>query len=406
MSAPVIQVTSTGKKFCRSFYAAFGYALQDSAAALIRLPPRKTLRRHEFWAVQDISFAVARGECLAIIGPNGAGKSTLLKLINREYRPDAGSVLTRAPVKSMIRIGSGLQPMLSGRENIYIQCAQLGLSKRETDALIQGIVAFAELDEAIDAPVKTYSDGMYARLDFSIATSVCPDILLVDEVLAVGDIAFQMRCLDRLNQLKAEGAAIIFVSHSEMNVRHVADRCLLLFNGKQLGVGSTDALFAAYYASIGYINRSLQAEGALLSPPPDCGGDVEIHALTLLRTAQQSGILTWGEPLELAITYSARMPLADAVLHVQFRNSAGILIASADTAMNGFFLTLARGSGCVTVSMPRILLAPGLYRLSVQLLEVEGRLLASQGNMLEIHVGQGQATHYCGLVALEAEFKV
>jgi len=405
MSSPVIQVSSAGKKFCRNLYAVFGYALQDGVAALIRLPPRKALRKHEFWAVQDISFAVARGECLGVIGPNGAGKSTLLKLINREIRLDVGSVQTRAPVKSMIRIGSGLQPMLSGRENIYIQCAQLGLSKRDTDALMQGIVAFAELDEAIDAPVKTYSDGMYARLDFSIATSVCPDILLVDEVLAVGDIAFQMRCLDRLNQLKAEGAAIIFVSHSEMNVRHVADRCLLLFNGKQLGIGSTDALFAAYYASIGYINRSLQAEGALLSPPADCGGDVEIHALTLLRGAQQSGTLAWGEPLELAIAYSARTALADAVLHVQFRNSAGILVASADAAMNGFFLSLARGYGSVTVSIPRILLSPGLYRVSVQVMTLAGRLLASRANMLEIHVGQGQASHYCGLVSLEASFK-
>jgi len=402
MSSPAIQVTSAGKKFRRGLHAAFTYAFQDGIAALIRLPPRKTLRKHEFWAVQNISFSVSRGECLAIIGPNGAGKSTLLKLINREYRPDAGSVQARAPVKSMIRIGSGLQQMLSGRENIYIQCAQLGLSKRQTDALVQDIVAFAELDDAIDAPVKTYSDGMYARLDFSIATSVCPDILLVDEVLAVGDIAFQMRCLDRLNQLKAQGSAIIFVSHSEMNVRHVADRCLLLFNGKQLGIGSTDALFSAYYASIGYINRSLKAEGALLAPPEDCGGTLEIQSLIL----QQSASLAWGEPLELAVMVSAKTAVDHIVLSVQFRNSAGIFIASVDTATNACPLSLARGSGGIKVRIPRVLLAPGLYRLSVQMMAADGGLLASRANLLEIHVGQREpVAHYGGLVALEGEFR-
>jgi lipopolysaccharide transport system ATP-binding protein len=400
----VIQVTSAGKKFCRSLHAYFGYALLNCAAALIRRPPRKTLRKDEFWAVQDISFSVSRGECLAIIGPNGAGKSTLLKLINREYRPDAGSVRTCAPVKSMIRIGSGLQPMLSGRENIYIQCAQLGLSKRETDALIHDIVAFAELDDAIDAPVKTYSDGMYARLDFSIATAVCPDILLVDEVLAVGDIAFQMRCLDRLNQLKTQGAAIIFVSHSEMNVRHVADRCLLLFNGRQLGLGNTDALFATYYASIGYLNRSFKAEGALLAPPDDCVGAMEIHSLTLLRAPHQSAVLCWGETLELALVYSAGVSFALAALYVQFRNSAGILVASVDTTMNNCPLSLARGSGSIRISVPRMLLSSGLYRLSAQV-RVDDRLIASKANLLEIHVEQGQAMHYCGLVALDGAFR-
>jgi lipopolysaccharide transport system ATP-binding protein len=265
MSNELILADRIGKKFHRTLTSAFLDGTQAIARKALRLKPRDALGKDEFWALQDVSFIVRRGECLGVIGPNGAGKSTLLKLIHREFHPDTGRLLSRGHMKSLIRIGAGLQPLLSGRENIYVQCQQMGLDKRETDAQLHHIIAFAGLEAAIDAPVKTYSDGMYARLEFSIATSVQTDILLVDEVLAVGDIAFQIRALDRLNQLKREGAAIVFVSHSEMNVRHVADQCLLLFNGRQVALGEPDALFYQYYESVGYLNHRLQALGAAMA---------------------------------------------------------------------------------------------------------------------------------------------
>lgn len=179
MPENLISVDQVSKKFARSKSSALRHALVDLANKAIRRKPKPALRHDEFWALRDISFGVQRGECL--------------------------------------------QPLLSGRENIYIQCTQLGLNKRDVDARLDDIIAFADLNESIDAPVRTYSDGMYARLEFSVATFVSMDILLIDEVLAVGDIAFQLRSLERLNQLKQHGTAIIFVSHSEMNVRQVAD---------------------------------------------------------------------------------------------------------------------------------------------------------------------------------------
>jgi len=170
VSSVVIQADGLGKKFCRAWHSALLYGLSDFLFRPLRPKSRGVLRKDEFWALHDLSFELRQGECLGVIGPNGAGKSTLLRLINREYRPDRGRVTVLGATKALIRLGSGLQPLLSGRENIYIQCAQLGLDKRATDARLDEIVAFAELERAIDAQVKTYSDGMYARLEFAIAT--------------------------------------------------------------------------------------------------------------------------------------------------------------------------------------------------------------------------------------------
>jgi len=244
VSGPVIRCEQLGKRFCWSLSAGLRYDLTDGLRRAFRGEPPAGLRPDEFWALREISFAAGPGECLGIIGPNGAGKSTLLKLINGEYRPDRGRLERGGAVTSLIRLGSGLQPLLSGRENIQIRCAELGFNTVETADLLPRIAALSGLDAtALDRPVKRYSDGMYARLEFSIATCAPMDLLLIDEVLAVGDIAFQGRCLHRLEELKRAGTTILFVSHSEMNVRAIADRCLLLFDGEMLALGETDALF-------------------------------------------------------------------------------------------------------------------------------------------------------------------
>ncbi|MDD5033263.1 MAG: ABC transporter ATP-binding protein [Methylococcaceae bacterium] len=398
MPNELILVDRVSKKFHRSWAGGILHGLQDFSRSLLHLKPAEHLRKDEFWALRDISFSVERGECLGLIGPNGAGKSTLLKLINREYRPDAGRLLILGPIKSLIRIGSGFHPLLSGRENIYIQCQQLGLGTRETDAKLGEIVAFAELEEAIDRPVKTYSDGMYARLEFSIATSLHTDILLVDEVLAVGDIAFQIRALDRLDQIKRNGTAIVFVSHSEMNIRQVADRCLLLFDGRQIGWGEPDALYYKYYESVGYLNRQLQPLGSLMKPPMDCLGLVKIGSLRVDESPIQTG-----KALGIMVEYEANSEL-EAALIVQFWNAAEVLIASVDSAQTGTLFKLPRGKGRIRLEIPFLSLTAGVYRLAAQF-SVAGKIESYAGRLLKIHVVQPGDAAYQGLTLLPARFE-
>jgi lipopolysaccharide transport system ATP-binding protein len=403
MSITAVSVHQLGRVFCRSLTSALLYRLADGGRLLLRRPPRNKLRRDEFWALRDISFQLEPGECLGIIGPNGAGKSTLLKLINRELRPTTGHIATRGSTKPLIRIGTGLQPMLSGRENIYMQCAQMGLNTRQTDGLVTGIVGFAELEEAIDAPVKTYSDGMYARLEFAIATSVRTDLLLVDEVLAVGDVAFQLRALERLNRLKREGTAIIFVSHSEMNVRHVADRCLLLFAGRQVALGEPDALFYRYYASIGYLNQALKPLGATPPLPADLADDVRMTPAEAQADMPPQARVLSGAPFRLALSLNSRRRIEAAEIMLQFWNSAGILVATAKPGSHSR-LSLPPGKRDVQVNLRSLPLAAGIYRVSASLRDGE-RLVAQAGKLAEILVTEPGNDSAGGLIVLDAELR-
>ena len=193
----------------------------------------RQLRKDEFWAVNDVSFEIKRGECLGIIGSNGAGKSTLLKLLNGIFPLDKGKITIRGRVGALIELGAGFHPALTGRENIYINAAILGLSKKEIDRKFDEIVAFAELEHFIDTPIKFYSSGMHMRLGFAIATHIDPDILLVDEVLAVGDVAFRMRCFQHFRRLKDKGTTIVFVSHNMVDVNRVCSQLMVMESGQK-----------------------------------------------------------------------------------------------------------------------------------------------------------------------------
>ncbi len=397
----IILVDRVGKKFHRTLSSAFLRSLSVLARKTLRLRRSETLGKDEFWALRDISFTVQRGECLGVIGPNGAGKSTLLKLIHREYRPDSGRILALGSMKSLIRIDSGLQPLFSGRENIHIRCQQMGLGKEESDAKLDAIIAFAGLEEAIDAPVKTYSDGMVARLEFSIATSVQSDILLVDEVLAVGDIAFQIRALDRLNQIKQNGSAIIFVSHSEMNVRHVADRCLLLFNGRQIALGNPDALFYKYYESIGYLKNRLAPLGDVTQNVLDISGLVTIKRVRTTGLDQGSLSMRTGDSVEWIVEYEAKKEVLDANLTLHFRNLAEMLVASVDSGLGNKDFRLQAGRGGICIRIPFMSLTPGCYRVAVGF-SVGGKWLAYKRCLLELYIEQNEMNTYSGLLVMDA----
>jgi lipopolysaccharide transport system ATP-binding protein len=244
-------------------YGTLRESLQNLALTLLRLLRRRSEQRAEdFWALQDISFQIEPGEVVGIIGRNGAGKSTLLKILSRITRPTRGAVTLRGRVGSLLEVGTGFHPELTGRENIYLNGVILGMKRREVDRKLDAIVEFAELDRFIDTPVKRYSSGMYVRLAFSVAAHINPEILLVDEVLAVGDIAFQMKCLGKMDDVARGGRTVIFVSHQLETLSKLCPTCLLLEQGRLVARDTTKVVIDRYLASQEKLMRQRLADRA------------------------------------------------------------------------------------------------------------------------------------------------
>jgi lipopolysaccharide transport system ATP-binding protein len=230
----LVKVENVSKKFCRNLKKSLWYGVQDITTELAGRKTDHALRSDEFWAVNDVSFELRRGECLGLLGRNGAGKSTLLRMLNGLIKPDRGSIELNGQVGGLIALGAGFNPVLTGRENVYVNGSILGLSKRQIDDRFDEIVAFSELEEFIDAPVQGYSSGMNVRLGFAVAAILLkPDVLLLDEVLAVGDIGFTIKCLNTMRQIAAD-SAVIFVSHSMQFVSAFCTEVLLMRHGTNL----------------------------------------------------------------------------------------------------------------------------------------------------------------------------
>lgn len=231
MPETLVKVENVSKKFCRDLKTSLWYGIKDLATEITAGIRKPELRAKEFWALQDVNFELKRGESLGIIGRNGAGKSTLLKILTGLIKPDTGRVVMRGRVQSLIELGAGFNPVLTGRENIYINAAVLGIPKRTIDKKLDEIIDFAELEGFIDAPVMTYSSGMRIRLGFAVAVNVNPDILIIDEVLAVGDIAFQNKAMKKMAETRENAGVVIFVSHNMPAVRNVCNTGLFLAPG-------------------------------------------------------------------------------------------------------------------------------------------------------------------------------
>jgi len=247
MDFPIIKANKISKKYSLSYRYSMRYGISDILSELLnhRSDP-KLLRKNEFLALNDISFELYRGDCLGIIGANGAGKSTLLKVIAGISQPDSGYIKTRGKIASLIEIGAGFHPLLSGRENIFINGSIMGMSKTEIESKYQDIVAFTELGEFIEAPVRTYSSGMYLRLGFSIALHLDVDIFIVDEALSVGDINFRIKCLAKIRSKLDNGMTLLFVSHNLEQMSKVCNKGLMLESGKSASYGPIDEVIEKY----------------------------------------------------------------------------------------------------------------------------------------------------------------
>jgi lipopolysaccharide transport system ATP-binding protein len=283
---------------------------------------RGELEEQEFWALQGVSFQVRRGEALGVIGPNGAGKSTILKLLSGIMRPNKGEIKVNGRLSALIEVGAGFHPDLTGRENIYLNGAILGMKKSEIDKKFDEIVEFSGVQEFIDTPVKQYSSGMYARLGFSVAAHVNPDILLVDEVLSVGDLQFQEKCINKMLSLKEEGIPIVFVSHNLQSIQLLCKRAILLRIGKISKEGSVETVLSEYLFPKGITTDSLS--------------ECSITDVTCLNSlGEKSNVFKAGERVILKFNIRANRPLNEYLLGFLIRKSTdGSLLCSYDLPLS------------------------------------------------------------------------
>ncbi len=227
----LVSVQNVSKKFSKNLKSSLKYGALDIIRSTFGLRVNKDLRPQEFWAVRDVSFELKRGECIGLIGHNGAGKSTLLKVLNGLYNPDKGKIVMRGKIGALIELGAGFNPILTGRENIYNNASILGFTKKEIEEKMNSIINFSEIGEFIDTPVQNYSSGMKVRLGFSVAAHLEPDILIIDEVLAVGDLGFILKCFSKIDELLPH-TAVIFVSHSMPMISRICNEVILMDHGK------------------------------------------------------------------------------------------------------------------------------------------------------------------------------
>jgi ABC-type polysaccharide/polyol phosphate transport system ATPase subunit len=314
-------------------------------------------RKEDFWALKDVSFEVPRGQALGIIGHNGAGKSTILKLLSRITTPSVGEIMINGRLSALIEVGSGFHPELTGRENIYLNGSILGMMRREINEKLDSIVSFAELRQFIDTPVKRYSSGMYVRLGFSIAAHLNPDILLLDEVLAVGDAAFQQKCIERIMELQKAGTTIVFISHDLRAVQKLCDRVILLRRGQIEADGDPDETIELYQS----LSQQLggHAQGSHVQEPTR---EAVVLSLKFYDEAGNECLsFETGKPMKAVLNYRVDKPARDVMFEVQFYSQEGHLITFFTSETTGEQIDLEPGEGTMEFDCSSVGLGPDVY---------------------------------------------
>ena len=388
----LIQVENVSKKFCRSLKRALWYGVRDVATEFMCRSGHDQLRRGEFWAVNDVSFAVRRGECLGLIGSNGAGKSTLLRMVHGLIKPDRGRITVRGRVGGLIALGAGFNPILTGRENIYTNAAVLGVNKSVVDARFDEIVEFSEIGDAIDAPVQTYSSGMQVRLGFAVAAVLIkPDVLLLDEVLAVGDIGFTIKCLNTVREL-ASDSAVVFVSHNMQFISSFCNRILVLQEGKV----DCDADDIA-------IGLDAYLKGFPLRTQTSGTGEASIRDVKLRPDTQPDETadecqVAHGGSLELSFEVETLPGNASPQIRIVIRDlSSRPIITFLETHLDTDAV-LRPGVHRIGVDIPQIDLSAGKYSFVIALLDrSSGRCLARVEGVAPFRV-KGSQAHWAPVV--------
>jgi len=359
----LIKVEGVRKKFCRSLKKSLWYGVKDMAAEMVGgSREHDRLRPEEFWAVQDVSFEVRRGECLGLIGQNGAGKTTLLRMLNGLIKPDHGRIEMHGRVAALIALGAGFNPVLTGRENIYVNGSVLGLTTQEIEAKLEEIIDFAEIREFIDAPVQSYSSGMQVRLGFSVATALNPDILLIDEVLAVGDFRFRWKCLERIKQLKDRGVCIVLVSHNSADLMRTCSRGLVL----QKGVTQFDG--EMMQAILRYEGPSSGTDG-MVKPAANSerGAGASIAGIQFRVQGAASSTMKHGESVDIEVEIHSEAALPKARVVIALLHSEQGPLFHLSSYFDNQWLELKPGRNMVTLSLQAPPLQFGSYYVEATL---------------------------------------
>lgn len=374
MSEPVIRVENLSKKYIighqkEQRYTTLRDALAESARSIGHrvLQPFRAAngfipRTEEFWALKDITFEVKQGERLGIIGRNGAGKSTLLKVLSRITEPTTGRVTLKGRVASLLEVGTGFHPELTGRENIYLNGAILGMARQEIQRKFDEIVDFSGVEKFIDTPVKRYSSGMYVRLAFAVAAHLEPEILLVDEVLAVGDAQFQKKCLGKMEEVAEEGRTILFVSHNMAAVEALCSQACLLVNGNLALRGSTNTVIDAYFQGV---QEKLLSK---LADRKDRSGNSQL-VFTDISLQDESGTplmaLVTGKEAQILLKYQANDSLKNVSVSIGFYGKHGQFLLLCNNEMTGQPFQTLPADGVLKCTIPKLPLSPGIYMLNI-----------------------------------------
>jgi ABC-type polysaccharide/polyol phosphate transport system ATPase subunit len=400
----IIDVKQLSKKYSRNAHAHLGYGLTDLFDELFNRTRNLELRKDEFWAIRNVSFSLEPGDTFGLVGRNGAGKSTLLKAMHGLTKPDTGEVRVCGRVQALINLQAGFNPNLSGRDNILNAASLTGLRRQQGLEIMDEVIEFAELDQFIDSPVRTYSSGMKARLGFGVAVHMQPDVLLIDEVLAVGDFAFQNKCYMRMQQLKKQGVTIVLVSHSHAKILQLCERALWLDRGKVMQAGKASEVVQSY---LDFLEREQQKgltkEDAPESPgkpkrkvPKDSGLYGPVYD-SMERIAEvECGLFVDGEEVdavpvhsELTVRFSFRLldEIEDLHATLNFFRKDGLLVSAIATMKGGELRHVHHGRVVCEVRIADFSFCPGTYVIMLPI--CEGRSYLYRDVVKEFFVSSG-----------------
>lgn len=363
MSETVIKVENLGKKYIIGHqqsekYTALRDVISNKAKSLLKLDLKNQNTKEEFWALKDVSFEIKQGDRVGIIGRNGAGKSTLLKILSRITEPTKGRINIKGRIASLLEVGTGFHPELTGRENIFLNGAVLGMSKVEIKKKFDEIVAFAEVEKFLDTPVKRYSSGMYVRLAFAVAAHLEPEILIVDEVLAVGDAQFQNKCLGKMQDVAQRGRTVLFVSHNMAAIRQLCSLGIFMDRGSVSFVGSTEEVIR-HYLNAGHNNDELLDK--VIS------NGIELLSINLRdqKTQEISQAIIFNCNYTLDIEFNFQEKISNAGIVIRIFNELGTLISSICTLEEGVAPFVVQDKMQFNFDLPSLQLMPGRYYISL-----------------------------------------
>ena len=355
-SAGAVTVEGVSKRF-----RVYHERNQSLKAAIMR--GRRSLYE-DFWALRDVGFEIPTGRTFGLIGDNGSGKSTLLKCIAGILTPDAGSITARGRTAALLEVGSGFHPELSGRDNIYLNASILGMTRKEIERKFDAIVDFSGVEPFIDQPVKNYSSGMYVRLGFSVAINVDPEILLVDEVLAVGDAAFQEKCQEKFAQFSREGRTVVVVSHAMPALRAMSEHVAWLDHGRLVETGEAKPIIERYLDSTRDDAR-VGTDGRVRWG----SGEAEIVDIELVRGGTPTSMVRTGDGVVVRIRYAARERIEHPVFGLAIESHDGVYLWGNNTKDAGFAVEAIEGAGVVECRIPRVMLQPGRFQVMASIVD-------------------------------------